>query len=237
MATGNNTWPEGWQALASLDPKPGDVQMVAIYGREGVNHCALLTANHQPVSQPGHCSLDAFQQWHKATRIPVHEFHVVDEAAWFPAGWVDQANDWMSPLGDGPWSRQLIDDGMELIHQTAIAPDTSMPLMASNANRWLKAKQGNAVQVYRHGNYLEVAVIEDGKITMHNHNHASSSHDVAYLIMLAYDQCTLAPESIPMRWEGDPDLATWTVLEQFVHQVQRDGSDAWQAYKVMLNQA
>ena len=40
-----------------------------------------------------------------------------------------------------------------------------------------------------------------------------------------------------MRWEGDPDMATWTVLEQFVHQVQRDGSDAWQAYKVMLNQA
>ncbi len=114
----------------------------------------------------------AWRQSASPSFAAVHLFGEEAFAAWFPADWVDAPDAWIRPLDPqgNHWESYRLERGMELYYRfSAQTPPEAQPLMAVNAQRWLSplAKR-DAVHVYRLGQRLEIAAVQNGRLLAHN---------------------------------------------------------------------
>lgn len=235
MVTGSNQWPSGWQSIPSVNIQIEDTLVVGIDDADGVRYCAFNRRNRQPLTTVCACSIEEFHTWKSGTDVTCYHFTPSEEAAWFPKGWVEDPQLWMSPLGEGAWERRSIDAGMELIHRPIHTNSTADSLMAHNAERWLRdIKATEVVHVHRLGRRIEICVINSGRIIMHNQYEVQGAQDAAYVCMLAYDQCNLQGQHVRLVWEGDADSKCWEILQQFIQNLDHTNSKSWSAFSTLL---
>lgn len=101
------------------------------------------------------------------------------------------------------------------IHHSAI------PLL--NHYRRLNASNGKS-KVYAHfqKEALEVAVIKDGALSYYNHFRYRSKEDVAYFLLLVYDQLPLDRHEVPLILAGGivQDSAVYQLLYRYLSEIQ-----------------
>ncbi|HAB35873.1 MAG TPA: hypothetical protein DCE58_04645 [Cryomorphaceae bacterium] len=233
-------WPATWAFFPKTESSPEDSVVLMSFGAQGVHFVAIHTKSAKPLGAPLTLSLEQAQSWRQASAHSFAAVHVFSEesfAAWFPADWVDTPETWLKPLdpeGSG-WECYRLERGMDLYYRVpSSTPAEAQPLMALNAMRWLSplAKR-DAIHVYRLGQRLEIAAIQNGRLLAHNLFDAQSSQDAAYACMLFYDQCHLPAQHVPLIWEGDADEPCWESLRPFVEKIDTSASHPWSALTVL----
>ncbi|MFM1884129.1 MAG: hypothetical protein RL168_313 [Bacteroidota bacterium] len=233
-------WPASWAFFPKTESSPEDSVVLMSFGSDGVHFLAVDAKNQKPLGAALTLSMEEAKAWRSAAAHSFAAVHVYGEesfAAWFPPDWVDLPETWLAPLDpEGKhWESHRLERGMELYYRyPETTPSEAQPLMAINALRWLSplAKR-DAVRVYRLGERLEIAAVQNGRLLAHNLFEAHSPQDAAYACMLFYDQCHLPAQHVPLIWEGDAEEACWESLRPFVEKIDTSASHPWSALTVL----
>lgn len=129
-----------------------------------------------------------------------------------PKEWT--ASSWGSIDPDGRvWQRSPLDSNYHLVYRFSDGADTAQSLSVFNMRRWLHSDpKGRVVRAQYWGNRLELAAFDGTKIKFHSVQVASVPEDVAYHILLCFDQMDWNGASVPLFWEGidGSEVHHWT---------------------------
>lgn len=111
------------------------------------------------------------------------------------------------------WFRSPLDSTYHLVYRFSDGADSSQPLSIFNLRRWLENHpKGRLIRVQYWGERLEIAAFNGTSIKFHTVQNAKHAEDVAYHVLLCYDQLNWSGSSVPLFWEGadGSDVHQWT---------------------------
>lgn len=129
-----------------------------------------------------------------------------------PKSWTESSWRAVDPQGT-QWFRSPLDATYHLVYRFSDGADASQSLSMFNLRRWLQSDpKGRLIRVQYWGNRLEIAALDGTKIKFHSVQHATEPEDVAYHILLCFDQLDWSGTSVPLFWEGVDATAVrhWT---------------------------
>ena len=241
METGNNPFPHSWVPFPDVKLIPKDQIILTIGKLDGVNFLLCSKTDKKPLGSVISMGFEDFISWFNSNSQEFSNsllFGEEDFGAWYPKSWVDIQEEWLKPLDPegNEWDRIVIESGMELhfrFPSTFPKNLNFVPLMAHNAERWLKTND-DSVRVHRNGNRMEMAVIKDKSIQLHTIFRVESSNEAAYNCLLLYDQCAIHTEYVPLVWEGEMDELAWEKLRPFIKKIDTSSSHPWSALSCLI---